>query len=459
MLSTAAFGDIVNVVTKSGTNSFHGDAYEFLRNNLFDSRNFFEMDQTNPMTNADLPGTAIGEFRQNMFGGTVGGPILKNRMFFFTDYQGTRRVLGSPSGVIDVPSPADRGGDLTDLPTTGPNALTGSVHGCDTPGGHCMNDVLTQRLGYTVTNGEPYWGCSTAAQAQAGQCVFPGQVIPQAAMSPAALGTLKFIPTPTGALGSQSIFSTSAYKGVVRDDKFAERIDISSQKTGNFSMYYHFDDADVYNPYGGGNVPGFPDSNLTRAQQATISNTRNFGTNTINEWRINYTRFAMQLGIPEGGLGKVSSFGFEEGGLGIIPTVPALEGVPTININSLGISFAGWGNTYQNNNTFQVEDSISKIVGKHSLRFGAGGRDFQVNLFMNYNQNGNFTFAGSETEERLRRLFARHAGLLHSGSPGRSGCSLEVLWLVRSGQLQGPFKFHHQLWTPLGIQPTLVRQA
>jgi hypothetical protein len=101
-------GAMVNVVTKSGTNSLHGDLYEFLRNNALDSRNFFELNQFNAVTGQEIPGSAIGEFRQNQFGGTAGGPILKNRLFFFTDYQGTRQILGSPTGNLAVPSLAER---------------------------------------------------------------------------------------------------------------------------------------------------------------------------------------------------------------------------------------------------------------------------------------------------------------------------------------------------------------
>src|SRR4029077_19769907 len=92
-------GGQINVVTKSGTNSFHGSAFEFLRNTVLDARNFFTGD--------------IGKLIQNQFGGTVGGPIKKDKVFFFADYQGTRRIDG-PTHTAFVPSTPNLTGDLTD---------------------------------------------------------------------------------------------------------------------------------------------------------------------------------------------------------------------------------------------------------------------------------------------------------------------------------------------------------
>src|SRR5258706_3060508 len=102
-------GGIVNVVTKSGTNALHGSGFEFLRNTALDARNFFSPDRS--------------FYRQDQFGGTVGGPIRKNRLFFFGDYQGTRQSQGIDTGLISVPSAANRTGDLSDEV----DSLTGEV--------------------------------------------------------------------------------------------------------------------------------------------------------------------------------------------------------------------------------------------------------------------------------------------------------------------------------------------
>src|SRR6202522_2013007 len=104
-------GGQINVITKSGSNAFHGDLFEFLRNTDLDARNYFSPTR--------------GAFDQNQFGGTFGGPIRKNKVFFFVDYQGTRQRQGVDTGLIPVPSVPDRSGNLSD----GASSLTGTVTG------------------------------------------------------------------------------------------------------------------------------------------------------------------------------------------------------------------------------------------------------------------------------------------------------------------------------------------
>jgi hypothetical protein len=374
-------GAIVNVVTKSGANEIHGDAFEFVRNDDLDSRNFFSPTR--------------GAFKQNQFGGTIGGPIVKNRVFFFGDYQGTRLREGLSTGILTVPSLSELAGDFSDVSTTGYPALTGSVRGSNAPGDFAS--TLTQRLGYPVTAGEPYWfsGCGGTAQ-----CVFPNQIIPKAAWDPAALGTEQFIPEPTGVANGQPFFSSAAYNEQLRDDKWSSRVDMNTQSTGAWSFYYNFDDAFLNSPFpsNGANVPGFPAVTPTRAQQVTASDIKTFGGNMVNEARLNYTRMATFITKPTGGLGKVSSFGFVEGGLGIIPSDPQYEGVPDIYLELLGLSpglpslFTG-----QYNNTAQVADNFSKIVGAHTFKFGGDFRYIQINERNAASPNGGFSFAGDET--------------------------------------------------------------
>jgi len=117
-------GGLINVITKSGTNQFHDDLFEFLRNNVMDARNFYSYNQTDPVTGAEIPGSARAELRCNQFGGTFGGPIVRDKLFFFGDYQGTRQVQGQPQLVL-VPSAADRTGNLSDMS----GSMTGTVSG------------------------------------------------------------------------------------------------------------------------------------------------------------------------------------------------------------------------------------------------------------------------------------------------------------------------------------------
>ncbi|PYV21702.1 MAG: hypothetical protein DMG27_20075 [Acidobacteria bacterium] len=140
-------GAVVNVVTKSGTNAVHGSIFEFLRNDKLDSRNFFDRDLIDPVSGQTIPGSARGALKRNQFGGTAGGPILKNRFFFFGDYQGTREVVGVSSGVINVPSAQERNGDFTDVDAVGYPQLTGTVRGDSVLENHTMDEVLSERLG------------------------------------------------------------------------------------------------------------------------------------------------------------------------------------------------------------------------------------------------------------------------------------------------------------------------
>ena len=379
-----ATGAIVNVVTKSGTNQIHGDAYEFVRNDVLDATNFFDLTKAN--------------LSQNQFGGTLGGRIIKSRLFYFGDYQGTRQTAGV-SDLTPVPSTDMRSGDFSGAAAAGFSALTGSVRGGSFPSATSMNQTLTNRLGYTVNNNEPYWvpGCSGNGDAVSGVCVFPDQVIPQAAWSPAAVGTLKFIQTPTVTIDGTPYFSSNAGQYVLRDDKAGMRIDLSTQKTGMWSFYYHIDDAIVKNPYGGGNMPGFAKESPTRAQQILLGNTKSFGSSAVNELRLNYTRNALDLGIPAAGLGAPSGFGFVQGGLGLVPQIPSLQAVPGISLNSTGDSFANFSIVASYNDSYQLADSFSKVVGRHTFKTGFDLRKLQINSSYTSHNSGSFGFSGLET--------------------------------------------------------------
>jgi hypothetical protein len=375
-------GAIVNVITKSGTNEIHGSAYEFLRNEKLDSKNYFDPER--------------GAFKRNQFGGTIGAPIVKNKLFFFGDYQGTREIRGLSSGVINTPSLLERTGDFSDLSTTGYEPFTGTVRGDSSPTNFAA--TLTQRLGYAVTPGEEYWfsGCTTNTQ-----CVFPGAagpVIPQAAWSPVAVKTLKFIPAPNGVTAGTPNFSTTAEKTNVKDDKFGVKIDFN--KFGNWSFYYHFDDSSYLNPYPAftSNVPGFSAVTDSRGQMIGLSHTSIINTTTVNEFHLSYTRFAFLKNKPVGGLGKVTDFGYIQGGLGINPVNPDTEGVAPIGLDQLGLNFGlPDGTTGQYNNTYQVTDNFSKVTGRHTLKFGGDIRYIQINERNTYTSNGWFLFDGGET--------------------------------------------------------------
>src|SRR5580658_10519751 len=179
-------GGQINVVTKSGTNRFHGNAFEFRRSTNLDARNYFSPTR--------------GAFDQNQFGGTLGGPIRKNSIFFFADYQGTRSTQGIDTGKISVPSSEDQSGNLADLASS---FVTTDANGNSIPttvNGTYWASLLSGKLQYPVSAGENYYtpGCSIST------CVFPNAVIPQRAWSGPATNLLKYIPTPDNSDGTFS---------------------------------------------------------------------------------------------------------------------------------------------------------------------------------------------------------------------------------------------------------------
>ena len=370
-------GGQINVVTKSGGNQFHGNAFDFLRNTDLDARNYFSPTR--------------GAFRQNQFGGTFGGPIRKDKLFFFLDYQGTRQTQGIDTGIIAVPSNADRIGNLSDLTTgTTGNQLSGLVSGPN------LANILTQELGYQVVSGEPYYlsGCSSSST-----CVFPNAVIPQNAWSVPAQRMLQYIPAPNTASGT---FSTSAYNQTVRDDKAGSRVDWNT-RWGLLSAYYFIDDFYLVNPYpvaqSGASVPGFSAATNGRAQLLSLGHTKSFGATIVNEFHLSFMRDNTNLGQPIGGRGvSLASQGFvnADGSDSIVALDPKGQSVENLNFNAYSTGAAA-NQLIQVNNTFQVADSFSKVLGKHTMKFGAEFHTDQVNAAPIAQFNGSFVFAGQET--------------------------------------------------------------
>jgi hypothetical protein len=374
-------GGQINVVTKSGSNAFHGDAFEFLRNTNLDARNYFSPTR--------------GSFDQNQFGGTFGGPIRKDKIFFFGDYQGTRSTQGVDTGQIPVPSAQDRLGNLSDLASS---FVTTDANGNTVPttvSGPYFASLLSQKLNYTVSAGEPYYtpGCTSAT------CVFPGAVIPQSAWSAPATNLLKYIPTANNANGT---FSTSSSNLTLRDDKGAYRLD-GDTRWGLLSAYYFLDDWSQNNPYpiaqGGANVPGFNALYLGRAQLLSLGDTKTVNATTLNEFHFSYLRNANDLGKPVGGVGvSLASQGFEvgPGTPGIVPLSPKTEGVESVGFNSFTIG-TNTNELHQFGNTFQWLDNFSKVIGNHTLQFGTEFHYDQVNVNAIAQFNGSFLFFGTET--------------------------------------------------------------
>ncbi|HEY4903017.1 MAG TPA: carboxypeptidase regulatory-like domain-containing protein [Candidatus Sulfotelmatobacter sp.] len=385
-------GGQINVVTKSGTNAFHGDLFEFLRNTDLDARNYFSPTR--------------GTFIQNQFGGTFGGPIKRNKIFFFADYQGTRQRQGVDTGLIPVPSEQDRTGNLSDLASS--FSTTQVVNGQTfevptTVSGPAWANTLSQSFGYPVSAGEPYYfpGCPNTnySASSTTACVLPTLQIPTTAWTGPAQHLLQYIPTPN-ASGDQ--FATSAYNQALRDDKGALRLDANTG-WGLISGYYFLDDYSLNNPYpvaqGGASVPGFNALYLGRAQLFSLGDTKTLSPTAVNEVHFSFLRAFNDLGKPQGGLGvSLVSQGFvtSSGAPSIVALDPKGEGVENLVFNNFSTG-TNTNELKQANNTFQMLDNFSKVVGHHTVKLGAEFHYDQVNVNPIAQFNGNFLFTGSET--------------------------------------------------------------
>jgi hypothetical protein len=350
-------GGIVTVVSKAGSNAFHGDAFEFFRNTNLDARGYFD-----PTRSA---------FNQNQFGGTIGGPIWRDKVFFFTDYQKTQTTQGISTGNISVPTLAQRKGNFDDL--------TGSVSG------PYLATLLTQALGRSIHVGDAY------------ATVFPDGNIPQSAWAAPAKHLLQYIPSPNS---GPDQFSTSAFSQTVRDDKGSARIDGNS-RLGQLSAYFFVDDYDLDNPYpgsvAGATIPGFNALFVGRAQLLSVGATKLIGANTVNELHLGFLRDANIIGQPRGGLGvNLASQGFSSGPDGIYVQAPQFEGVENITFPAfvMGVPIT---NLTQVNNTSYLSDGLSRIAGSHTLKLGIQFHLDQINEHPNATFNGTFNIDGTET--------------------------------------------------------------
>src|SRR5215831_17121272 len=375
-------GGLVNVVTHSGSNQFHGTAFEFLRNTNLDATGFFD------------PSRAI--FRQNQFGATLGGPGVKDKVFFFLDYQGSGTLQGISSRVTSVLSHKERQGNFNDAfnPAAGATSLTGTVNGAN------VASLLSSKLGVAVMPGECYFPTpSCLAATNITQSVFPNFVIPQQAISPIARNLLQFIPQPNI---SANQFSTSLSPETVRDNKAGARIDANTSVV-QITVYYFIDNYTFDNPYpgaqGGASIPGFDALNTGQAQEFTLGYTKILNQSSVNEFHIGLLRNVNNIGQPHGGLGvSLQSQGFVTGAAngGIVVQAPQFEGVENIVFPSfvMGVPIT---NLKQWNNTLYLNDTVSKVLGRHTLKTGFQFHYDQVNENPNATFNGTFNFNGTQT--------------------------------------------------------------
>jgi len=370
-------GGQINVVTKQGTNQVHGDVFEFLRNTNLNATNYYAK--------------SVSPYHQNIFGGTLGAPLIRDKIFGFVDYQGTRQTIATTK-TTNVPLAAQHTGDFSAYAASlGGNGK--GVGGSGTAQG-AWAQALSKRLGYTVTQGEPYFatGCTTTSQ-----CVFPGGIIPTQAVDSVSKNLVGFIPNPTS--GTQ--FTTSAYANTLADDKGAARVDANT-RLGDVFVYYFRDHFNGVTPFfRHTNLPGFSSGSTGFTQLVDFGLTTPLNNTLVNDLRVAYLRVSGTLGQPVGGVaqGQIGKLGFntsQNATGGLAPIEPSYEGVPVVALKSA--NFGTTNSTIREaNNTVQILDNVVKTIGTHSIQFGIDFHYDQINERNTSCPNGCFTFNARET--------------------------------------------------------------
>ncbi len=327
-------GATTSVVTKSGTDKFHGDVYDFLRNNAFDARNFFAA-TTEPL-------------HQNQYGATLGGPIRRNQDFFFLYYEGQRDRQGETQAAI-VPTAAERTGDFSGLvdPSTG-----------------LQKPLINEFTGQQ----------------------FPGNQIPSFLISPVAQKAENLF--PLGNL-SASLFSSTQ---LLTDnyDQGGFRLDHYFSNSDQIFARYATSSLGTLDPLpsNGSNVPGFPVGNDIKTQSFTVSAVHLFSPRTVQTIRAAFFRNVFFYGEAQNHT-PASSLGFQ-----YQPTLSSALGSPYLIVSgyaSVGNPITGPQNTYQND--YQGYYSLAATRGRHNLKFGADLDRQQINVLLGIATNGFFVFA------------------------------------------------------------------
>jgi hypothetical protein len=355
-------GAIINASIKGGSNKFHGSAFEFYRDTFLDAKSWFE--------------TTASPFHQNQFGGTLGGPIVKDRAFFFFSYQGTRAYEPEGTGNTPVYTQAERGGDFSaasTLPASSnpiPFAMFGdSASPCPASGGTMCQPGGTTPLTYAN--------------------LFSTGVIPSQDLNALAVKLVgQFVPLPNS--GTHYLFNES---DATKADQYLYRIDENLTKKDSlwFIGAWQTSPAIETIPFTGATLPGFPESSQLHRNQYSVSWTHTFTPTTINEARFGFFRFNFQAVEPVNPINP-TSYGFT----GIAPQVVSVASLPVMNVTGLfSLGFSSNGPQPRIDNTYQFADNFTKVWGRHTFKAGATIERIEVNNPFYNNLSGTFSYAGS----------------------------------------------------------------
>jgi len=417
-------GAVVNVVTKSGTNSLHGNVYEYFRNTVLNAQGFLN--------------TVKPQFNQNQFGGTLGGPVKKDRTFFFASYEGRRVRQGVSGPLVTPPTPDEISGNFGAFPDFRADGLTPNQIN-----DQFVADALNSRTDGTTTCQQAIAGLggTTPAAGVPWSAVFPTGVIPSQCMDPVAVNLLRFVPAANRSDGNfQAVPSKTD-----NQDQFTVRLDHRISDRQNLSIYYYFtDERDIEPFYGfqasGANIPGYGTIVNQRFQQWNPSHTWTISNSLVNEFRVTYLREGQLTFQHPQNTGPVTSFcsgnaaqfcfngtsdssaintliqnsGIAPGKAGITTGLPSNRtGLPFIDVSG-GFNIGnGWeGELPQVGNSFQWADNLSWVKGNHTAKFGVDIRRSRFDQTLYYNVSGNFTFDSSGNNSITPANFDNYPGYL-----------------------------------------------
>jgi hypothetical protein len=382
-------GAVINAVTKSGSNSFHGDAFEFYRDPFLNTKGFFQK----------VP----QQFHQHQFGATVGGPVIKKHTFFFFSYQGTRNRQ---------PETTNGGGNTTVFDAsvfnpTSPGA--GALYGpsAANPQGssiaassHLSPIQLTGSDGKVYPAGTPYstiFGCAGGATPGCKVGFIPGSDI-----NTISAKLLSFIPTPNTNAGSG--LRQFQFNPIItgKQDQYLGRIDqtFSSKDSlwGTFLIEHRPSVSDL--PFTGATLDGFSETDDRHSKEFSVSWTHVFNGNILNEMRAGYNRFNFGAVNPTTPVSPASL------GFNIAPQLGgSAEGLPIVTVRGLfTLGFSANGPQPRKDQTYEAVDNFSIVSGRHTIKFGFDMRRFGVDNPFAGNNDGNFTF--------------NHNGIFSTGNAG-----------------------------------------
>jgi hypothetical protein len=397
-----AVSSVVTAQTKSGSNQFHGSGFMFRRSDAQLARNPFTQYQRDAQT-----GRFISPSRWVQFGGTIGGPIIKDKLFFFGDYQGTRETNGA-SGQFTLPTNTVRS------TCTGPNGPNPAGTFCD----------LSEYLTAGVTGGGVVYDPTTGnLQTGSGRTAFPNNLIPNSQLSPAAVAVLQALPAP--ATGTVLNNFTAAGSGPFKQDSFDTRIDYAASSTvsvfGRFSLdYFKLSGQGIFGALQGpGNgLLGLSGSSITHNYSLATGFTKTLSPSLLTDVRFGYFKYNPQTQKPDGGT-PMTNFGIPGAN---IPGDPKTNGLGafllgpdqisgqgcTQNSGGSGCVISSFGDGLgvarcncpltESEQQFQFVNNWTKTRGNHIIKFGADIR-YAMNLRIpsDNNRTGEYNFSPEGT--------------------------------------------------------------